>query len=319
MARLMCATLAVAAALLATAAQAQYPNRPVKIIAPFPPGGAIDLTARVFAQPLSDRLGQPVLVENRPGGNGVIAGEIVAKAAADGYTLLLGFDTLFAVNPHVYGKMSYDPLKALIPIGSLTTNQLFLSVTPGLPPKTFAEFVEYARRANPPLYYASVGNGSTHHFAMESLKQRAAIVLVHVPFKGGALAATSTMAGEVSTMFAGVSTMPQIRAGQLRPLAVSGPKRSPLLPELPTVGEFYPGYEVTNWTGLFAPAGTPEPALARLRHELSKVLTLPEVKQRLMASGPEPNAMALEDFIKLIHSDHEKYGQLVKAVGVKLD
>jgi tripartite-type tricarboxylate transporter receptor subunit TctC len=312
--------VAAFAALLSASAAAQYPAHPVKLIVPIPPGGAPDISARVVGQRLGELLGQPVVVENHPGSNGTIAMDLVAKSAPDGYTLGLLADSMITINPHLYKKMQTDPLKDLAPVASVVSNQWVLSVNPSVPAKTFAEFIDYARRANPPLAYASGGNGSIHQFAMEMLKQRAGINLVHVPYKGGSPATTATVAGETAAMFAGTSSAGQIRSGKLRALAVTGTKRSELFPELPTIAEFYPGYEVTIWLGLFAAAGTPEPIIERLHAETNKALAEPEVKARLNAAGGlEPNILTIQEFTDLIHRDYERYGKLVKEIGITVD
>src|SRR6266581_4114790 len=214
------------AALFSAASWAQYPLRPIKLIVPIPPGGAPDISARVIGQRLAELVGQAVVVENRPGSNGNIAMDLVAKSMPDGYTLALLADSMVAINPHLYREMQTDPLKDLAPVASVVSNQWVLSVNPSVPVKNFREFVEYARQARPPLAYASGGNGSIHQLAMEMLKQRASIDLIHVPYKGGAPAATATVAGEVSAMFSGTSSAPQIKAGRLRALAVTGSRRS---------------------------------------------------------------------------------------------
>jgi tripartite-type tricarboxylate transporter receptor subunit TctC len=316
------AAAALAAALLAFSVLAwgQYPSRPVRIVVTIPPGGAPDLTARIVGDRIAPGLGQPVVIENRPGSNGNIAAELVAKSPPDGHTLLLGADSLVAINPHVYSRMPIDMQRDLVPVASLVSNMFVLSVNPSLPVKTFQEFIEYARKASPPLHYASGGNGSQHQFMMEALKQRAGINLVHVPYKGGAPATTATVAGEVAAMFAGTSTAPQIKAGRLRALAVTGAKRSHLFPDLPAIGEVYPGYEMTIWLGLFAPAGTPEPVLARLREEIAKALAAPDVKEKLNnAGGLQAFATSPAEFAALIRNDYEKYGKLVRDIGVKID
>lgn len=307
-------------ALAATAALAQYPTRPIRLIVPIPAGGAPDIAARVIGQKLSELLGQPIVVENHAGSNGNIAGDLVAKAAPDGYTLLLGQDSLITINPHLYAKMPFDTLKDLAPVATVVSNQFVLTVNPSLPVKTFQEFIEYARRAQPPLPYASGGNGSQHHLSMELLKQRAGIDLLHVPFKGGAPATTATVAGDTVAMFAGTSTAAQIKAGKLRALAVTGAQRSPEFPDLPTIGEFYPGYEVTIWLALFAPAATPEAVLARLRAAVATALAAPDVKEKLNAGGGlEPFATSPQEFAALIRRDYDKYGKVVKLVGIKVD
>ena len=201
---------------------------------PIPPGGAPDIAARVLADKLGQTLGQPVVVENRAGANGNIANELVAQAQPDGYTLGSLADSQIAINPHLY-KMPIDTLHDLAPVSPVAVNQFVLTINPSLPVKTFPEFIEYASKANPPLAYASGGNGSQHHLTMEMLKQRAGINLLHVPYKGGAPAAAATVAGDTAAMWSGSSNAPQIKAGRLRPLAVSGAKRSPQYPDLPTI------------------------------------------------------------------------------------
>jgi tripartite-type tricarboxylate transporter receptor subunit TctC len=308
------------AALFAAPALAQYPARPVRMIVSIPPGGAPDIAARVLGQKLSESIGQQVVVDNRPGSNGNIAAEIVAKSAPDGHTLGLFADSLITINPHIYAKMPVDTLKDLAPLASVAANQFVLSVNPALPVKTFKEFVEHARKANPPLAYASGGNGSQHQMCMEMLKQRAGINLIHVPFKGGTPATIATVGGETMAMFSGTSSAPQIKAGKLRGLAVTGKRRSAAFPELPTIGEFYPGYEVTIWLGLFAPASTPPAVLDRLRTEVGNALAQPDLKQKLMvAGGLDAFATTPGEFAALIRRDYDKYGRVVREVGVKVD
>jgi tripartite-type tricarboxylate transporter receptor subunit TctC len=308
------------ATIVSLGAWAQYPSRPIKLIVPIPPGGAPDISARVVGQRLSELVGQPVVVENRPGSNGNIAMDLVAKAPADGYTLGLLADSMITINPHLYKTMPIDTLKDLAPVASVVSNQWVLSVNPSVPAKDFKAFIEYARRARPPLAYASGGNGSIHQLAMEMLKQRAGIDLVHVPYKGGAPATTATVSGEVAAMFSGTSSAPQIKAGRLRALAVTGLHRSDIFPDLPTISEFYPGYEVTIWLGLFTAAGTPEPVLASLRAEVNKLLAEPETRKKLHAAGGlEPYISTPAEFMALIRRDYDKYGKIVKEVGVKVD
>ena len=314
--------LAVAflAALALHDAAAQYPSRPIRLLIPFPPGGGPDLVGRILAPKFSEALGQPVVVENRVGSNGNIAGEAVAKAPADGYTLLVGNDSLFVINAHLYKQMPFDPLKDLAPVASLVSNGFFLAINPSVPAHTFQEFVDYARKAAPPLQYASGGNGSQHHLTMERLKARAGFKMVHVPYKGGAPATTATVAGEVAAMMSGTSTAGQIKAGRLRALAFTGPQRSRVLPDVPAVAEFYPDFVMVQWYGLFVPAGTPEAVMARLRAETNKALLLPDVKERLSnAGGVEPWVTAPEEFAGQIRSEYETYGRLVKEVGAKVD
>src|SRR5262245_46673916 len=246
-------TLLLLALSAASAGAQTYPNRPIRLLVGYPPGGAVDIIARLVGQGLSARLGQPVVIENQPGSGTNLPGDTAAKATPDGYTLLHGSDNLFIANPHLYARMLFDPLRDLVPITSMAANQLVLAVHPSVPANTFGEFIALARRTSPPLFYASIGIGSQPHLAMEILKQDAGIELTHVPFRGGGPAAIALIAGQVSAMFGGGSIVPTIQAGQARGLAVTGRQRSVLMPDLPAIGEFYPGYEVLIWHGLFAP------------------------------------------------------------------
>jgi tripartite-type tricarboxylate transporter receptor subunit TctC len=315
--------LALGAAILAfaqPAAAQSYPSRSIRIIVPIPPGGAPDISARIVGQKLSEQLKQPVVVENRPAANGNVAMDQVAKAEPDGYTLGVFADSNVTVNPHLYKSMPLDTMKDLAPVASLVLNQWVLSVNPSLPVRDFKEFIEYAKKANPPLPYASGGNGSQHQLAMEMLKQRAGIDLIHVPFKGGSPATTATVAGETAAMFSGTSSAGQIRAGKLRALAVTGPRRSSVFPELPTIGEFYPGYEVVIWLGLFSAAGTPKAVIARLHDEVNKALADRNVDGQLAkAGGMQPNPLTPEEFAQMIRRDYDKYGKLVKDIGIKVE
>src|SRR5687767_311794 len=302
-----------------TALFAQFPSRAITIVVPIPPGGAPDIAARVIGQKLSESVGQPVVVENKVGANGNIASDFIAKSQPDGHVLGLLADSQIAINPHLY-KMPLDTLRDLTPVTPVAVNQFVLTVHPSLPVRTFPEFIELARKSNPPLPYASGGNGSQHHLTMEMLKQRAGINLLHVPYKGGAPAATATVAGDTVAMWSGSSNAPQIKAGRLRPLAVSGAQRSPQYPDLPTIGEFYPGLENSIWLGMFGPANIPDAVLNRLRTELRRVLLSPDVKEKLNAAGGlDPYVLSPEQFVELIKRDYAKYAKVVKDVGIKLD
>jgi tripartite-type tricarboxylate transporter receptor subunit TctC len=320
MKRLLCLAVMVLAVPCAGPAVAKYPEYPIRILVTIPPGGAPDIAARLVAQRLTETQGWTVVVENRSGANGNVAGDMVAKAPPDGYTLILGSDSLIAINPHIYPKMPFDTLKDLVPVTSIASNQFFLSVNPSLPVKTFPEFIDYARAAKPPLAYASGGNGSQHQLGIEMLKQRAGIDMLHVPYRGGAPAGTATISGETQVVLAGASNAPHLKSGLLRGLATTGRKRSPLFPDLPTIGEFYQGYDVTIWLGLFAPAGTPEPILATLREEVRKALSQPELAEKLNVTGAlAPLLDSPEEFSALMRRDYEKYGKLVKEIGVKVE
>jgi tripartite-type tricarboxylate transporter receptor subunit TctC len=314
------AALFLIVSLVTVGAWAQFPTRPITIIVPIPPGGGPDIAARLLGQKLGEALGQPVVVENRAGANGNIANELVAKAVPDGHTLGLLADSQIAINPHLYSRMPIDTLRDLVPVHTVAANQFVLAVNAQLPVRNFQEFIELARKSNPPLAYASGGNGSQHHLTMEMLKQRAGINLLHVPYKGGAPAATAAVSGEVAAMWAGSSNAPQIKAGRLKALAVSGAKRSAQYPELPTIGEFYPGFENSIWLGLFGPAGIPEPVLEKLRTEVKRALQLPDLKDKLNAAGGlDPYVISAEEFNALIRRDYAKYAKVVKDVGIKLD
>ena len=313
--------VAVLALMSAGAAQAQtYPNRPIRLLVGYPPGGAVDLIARLYGQALSVRLGQPVVIENKPGTGSNLAGDMAAKSAPDGYTLFHGPDNVFMSNPHVYGKMPFDPLKDLVPVASVSSNQLVLAVHPSVRANTLREFVELARATKPPLFYSSIGNGSQHHLAMEMLKQYVGIDLVHVPYRGGGPAAIALVAGEVSAGFGGGSLVPTVQSGRLRGLASTGAVRNPATPDLPTIGEIYPGYEALIWHGLCVPAGTPQPIIDRLRAEMAAVLVEPEFAARLVNSGSgEPYITTPEEFAARIKGDYEKYGKLIRSIGVKVE
>jgi len=311
----------LALALGAMPARAQtYPTRPIKLLVAYPPGGASDLIARLVADALTKRLGQPVVVENRAGANGNIAGEAAAHAEPDGYTLLLGPSSVFTINPHLYAKMPFDPLKDFVPIASLVQNELVLTantqLTAGM---DFKAFIEFARTARPPLFYASIGNGSEHHLAMELLKRAADIDMTHVPYRGGAAAALGVIGGSAVAAFGGGSVVHLVMSGQLHALAVTGSQRSKVLPDLPTIGEFYPGYDVTLWQGLFAPAGTPAAIVTRLKQEAAAIRVLPDIEQKLAAAGAgEPWVLSDAAFAARIRGDNEKFGRVIEAIGAKV-
>jgi tripartite-type tricarboxylate transporter receptor subunit TctC len=313
-------SLIATAWLLAASAWAQYPTRPIRLLVPNPPGGATDTIARVVAPGLGEALGQPLVVENRPGSNGNLSSELAARAAPDGYTLLLGQDSQIVISPHLYPKLPVDTLKDLAPVATLVTTQMVLAVNPALPAKSLQEFVELAKRARPPLAYASIGSGSQHHLTMEMLKARAGIELVHVPYKGGGPATLALLAGEVPVMFGGNSVTGQIKAGRLRGLAVAGSKRSRAFPELPTLAESYPGLEVTAWIGIFAPAEVPATILSRLHGEINRLLETPALRDKVLGvGGLEPFVSTPEEFAALIRAEYAKYGEVVKTTGVKID
>ena len=305
-------------AVAGTAAAQSYPVRPIRLIVPIPPGGGSpDMVARLFSLKVAPELGQPVVVENRTGSNGNIAAQVVAQSAPDGYTVLVAPDTLMTVNPYLYAQASFDTQKDFAPIATISGNRFILSVTPTLPIRTFPDFIEYARKANPPLAYGSGGNGSQHHLTMEMLKARTGINLLHVPYKGGTPAAVATASGETSATFSGTSVIPLLNSGKLRPIAVAGKTRSAFFPDLPAIAEFYPGFDATSWQGLFVPAGTPDAIILRLRNETNKFLALADTREKYkLAGGLEPYVTTAAEFAELLRSEHARYSKLVKDLGI---
>ena len=311
--------IAMVAAAASAALAETYPSRPVHLYVSYPPGGASDIIARLLAQPLSEKLGQPVVVENKPGSGGNLAGDLVAHAAADGYTILLGPSNLFTINPHLYKKMSFDPMKDLVPIATVVANQLLLVVNNKVPANTFQEFIALAKKSNPPLFYASIGNGSLHHLAMEMLKQDAGVNITHVPYRGGGPAGIAVLAGDVSAMFGGGSVFNMVETKQVRGLAVTSRKRVAALPNLPSISEFYPDYEADIWQGVFAPAATPQPIVDRLRKSLDEVIAMPDFAAKLAKTGSgEPYPTSLKEFAARIHRDSDRFGKIVKNADLKL-
>ena len=296
----------------------RYPTQPIKVLVTAT--GAPDIIARVLGEKLTEVFGQPVVVEARIGASGNIAGELVAKAAPDGHTLLLCTDAMMSINPHVFAKMPFNPTKDLAPVATLASSELFLAVNPGQPFKTLPEFVEHAKKARPALAYGSNGMGGQHHLTMEMLKVRTGIDLLHVPYKGATPAATAAIAGEIAVLFSGGAAGPLIKNGRLRALAVAGSKRAPALPDVPTVGEFYPGFANSVWLGMCAPRATPEAVLSRLRGEINKALAMADVKEKFnRAGGLDPLITTPTEFTDLLREDFEKYGKLVKQLGIRVD
>jgi tripartite-type tricarboxylate transporter receptor subunit TctC len=297
-----------------------YPQKTVRLISPIPPGGAPDLIARAVGHRLAQLWPQPVVIENKIGSNGQLAADYVTHAAPDGYTLLVGMDSLFVINPYLYKQTTVDVNKDLIPIATLGANQFVLSINANLPVKTLPEFIEFAKKSKPALAYASGGNGSQHHLTMELLKSRAGMELLHVPYKGGTAATTATIAGDTAAMFSGTSNSALIKAGKLRAIALSGVHRSKALPDVPTVAEFFPGFENTIWIGLFAPRGTPDSIVQRLRRDVARVLTAPELVEAFAnAGGIEPFITTPDEMQRLIKRDQAKYSKLITDLKLKID
>ena len=305
---------------LARIARAEtYPSRPVRIVVGLAPGGANDIVARLMGQWLSERLGQPFVIENRPGAGTNIATEMVVRAPPDGYTLLFVSATS-AINATLYERLNFNFIRDIAPVASIATNPLVMEVHPSVPAKTVPEFIAYAE-ANPgKINMASPGIGTTPHLAGELFKMRAGVDMVHVPYRGGGPALTDLLGGQVQVYFPGtVSSIEYIKTGRLRALAVTAATRSEALPDLPTVGEFVPGYEASNWFGVGAPKATPAAIVEQLNKEINASLADPKLKARLTDLGGTPLVGSPADFGKLIAEETEKWGKVVKFTGIKAD
>jgi len=310
--------MALACGTMAASAQS-YPTRSIHLLLGLPPGGAADVTARLLARGLEDKLGQPVVVENKPGSGGNLVGQLVATTAPDGYTLLVGPDSLFVINPHLYANMPFDPFKSLIPVASLINNYYAFVVNSTLPVKTLPDFVALAKRSNPPLLYASFGNGTQSHLGVEMLKQIAQFELNHVPYRGGPQAGVGVASGDASLTFGGGGVYPLIQSGQLRPLAVASREPIDELPGVPSASEFYPSYEVSSWQGLLAPVGTPQSVIDRLRAATNEVIADKAFDSKLRAtlSGKSYQSTP-EAFAAQIKAEGEKYGALIRTLNIKI-
>jgi tripartite-type tricarboxylate transporter receptor subunit TctC len=315
--------LAFAAIAAAPLVQAQnYPTRPIRLIVPYPAGGATDFFARLVFTKMSESLGQQVVVENRPGAGTAIGASEVARSAPDGYVLLLGDAGTYAFNPTLYKKLSYDPVKDFAPVSLTGRFALILAVNPStMQAKSVAEFVDAAKRQPGKIDYGAPGPGSPIHLAMEFFKQRAGIVMTPIPYKGGADALSDLIGGRIPALFPDIATaLPQIRAGKIRALAVASGKRVAALPDLPTVGESgYPGFEAWAWQGFVAPVGTPRPVLMKLNSEFAKVMADPLIKQRLSESGFEPQTSTPEEFAAYMKSEIAKWAKVIRDSNVSLD
>jgi tripartite-type tricarboxylate transporter receptor subunit TctC len=318
----MSAKLLFLLAFFAAAAGAQdFPSKPIRIIVPFAPGGVADNSARVIAEPLAQRLGQQVVVENRPGASGNIGTQQVAQSAPDGYTLLLGFDGTMVINPHVFPKIPFDTLKDFAPVTKLGDATLILVAHPSVGAKNLSEFLSLAKNSSKTWSYGTSGTGGTPHLAGELLKQRTGILLEHIPYKGGGQAITDVVGGQIPLVFTAIATAQQyVRNGRLVGLGVPGAKRSASLPEVPTFIESgLPGFDVSAWTGIFAPAKTPRAAIERLRNELGVVLKSDFVKERYATLGIEPVGNTPEEFAAQVRDDLARWEKVVKSANVRID
>ncbi len=315
-------TLAMGAACLLGAdpvAAQKYPDRPIRLVVGFPPGGAADILGRIAAQQLTDALGQQVVVDNRGGAGGLIATEIAAKGAPDGYTLL--FTSIpHVINPHLYRKVNYDAIRDFTPVVQFVAVPLMMASHASLPASSVKELIAYARAHPGQINYASAGSGSSSHLAMELFKTMAGVNLVHIPYKGTGPLTTDLMSGQVKlTIASAVPLAPPVKAGRLRGLAVTSPMRSAAFPDLPAVAESVPGYEVVNWFGILAPAGAPKAVVARINAELNKALQSPDLVRILNARGADAAGGTPEAFAKVIRADFAKWAQVVRESGARVD
>jgi len=314
----------LAAALASPLVMAQtpaFPRQPVTLVVPFPAGGPTDAMARVLALKLGERLGQQVVIDNRGGAGGGIAAEQVARAPADGHTLFFGTTGTMAINPALYTKLRYDPIKDFAPVSLMATTMNVLVVHPAVPAKSLPELVKLAKAKAEDLTYASAGNGSSNHLSGELLKSMAGIQINHVPYKGSGPALVDLLGGRITMMFDTVAQQTQnLATGKVRALAVTGPRRSPLLPDVPTAQESgLKDFDVTIWFGVLAPAGTPLPVIERLNREIVAVMSTDEMKKRMQSDGAEAQSTTPADFAALIKRDTAKWGPIVKASGASLD
>jgi tripartite-type tricarboxylate transporter receptor subunit TctC len=302
---------------LSTAAAAQdYPTKPVRLIIPFPPGGSNDIVGRLVATQLGERLGKQVIVENRGGAGGVVGTEMVAKAAPDGYTLMI-ISLAHAVNPWLY-KLNYDPIKSFAPVALLGSGSNVLAVHPDLPVKSVKELVALAKQKPGELQYASAGVGSFQHLGGELFKLVAGVDIMHVPFKGGGPAMIDVMGGHTKLVFSSlVQTTPHIRSGKLRALGVGGTKRNPVLPDVPPIADDVPGYEAVNWWGIIAPAGTPSEIVDKLSKDVAAALKSPEVVKQFETEGAEISHMGPAEFGKFIETEMTKWQRVVKEGNIR--
>jgi tripartite-type tricarboxylate transporter receptor subunit TctC len=318
---------AVAAALLAALApatvlaQGAFPAKPVRVIVSFPPGGAADQIARAVAQPLQEALGQPVVVENRAGANGNIAGDFVAKQPADGYTLLMSSGGTVSINPHLYAKMPFDPVKDLTPVAAAARVLVFLEVNPAkIPAHDAKDFIAHLKKNPGKLTFGSPGNGSSPHLAAEMMKAQAGVFATHIPYRGAAPAMQDLLGGQVDFMFDPGIGLQHVKAGKLKLLAVGSPQRSPQFPDVPTLDEIgLKGFDADTWFGFYAPAGTPEPVVARLNGEINRILASPAFQERMNAIGAVPVPMSPQQFAQRAQADSQRFGALIRQRSIRGD
>jgi len=301
-------------------AQSSYPNKPIRLVSPYAPGGGTDILARLIGQKLSEAIGQPVVVENRPGAGGTIGTEIVSKTAPDGYTIMIASPSPIVVAPHLQKKLGYDPLKDLAPITMIAVVPAVLIVHPSLPVRSVKELVALAKARPGQLTFSSSGNGGTGHLAGEMLKSMTGTDMLHVPYKGTGPATTAVLSGEVSLSFGNImSTLPYVKSARLRGIAVTTPARSPVLPDVPAVAETLPGYSAGPWYGVLAPAGLSAPVAERLHQEIVKILRSPEVGKVLKSEGADPVGNTPAEFATQLRAETERWGRVVQQTKMRGD
>lgn len=321
MPRILAAILGVLVLVSPFAVAQDYPARPVRMVVPYAAGGTADLLARGIAQRMSAALGKQVIIENRTGAGGSIGADAVAKSKPDGYTVLMGTIATHAINPNLYGNLGYDPLKDFAPVALVATMPNLLVVNPSVPATTVKELIELARQKPGELAFASAGSGTTHHLSGEIFKKMAGIDMVHVPYKGNAPAVTDLVGGQVQLMFDNIPiSLQQVRAGKLRALAVTGPKRAAVLPNLPTIAESgLPGFSVTSWFAVFAPAGTPQPVVALLNREINQALADASLQQQLRDQGIDVAGGTPEQLLEHLRAELPKWKKVVAESGARVD
>lgn len=318
---LMLCGLALPGLAAAASAVDDYPNKPIRLIVPFSPGGVTDTGARVVAERLGQRLGQQVVVDNRPGASGNIGTQMAATAAPDGYTLVVGFDGTLVINPHVYAKVPFDPVKDFAPVSKIGDAVLIIVTHPSVPVKTFQELVAYSKTHPGGVSYGSAGTGSTPHLAGELLRVRTGARFTHIPYKGGGQAMADVVGGTLPMLYTAVAgAAPFVQKGQINAIAVSSSQRLPSLPNVPTVAESgVPGFESNSWIGILAPAKTPPAIVDRLQRELNAVVHMPDIRDRLASLGITASGNSPAEFAQQIRSDLKKYAEVVKTANIKVD
>jgi len=315
-AALVCGLLSIAS----ECAAQDFPSRPIRFVVPYGAGGAPDVMARVIGQRLGENVGQPGVVDNRPGANGIIAAEIVMKAPADGYTLFIADTGHVAINPSLYPTLPYDPLRDFAPVIHAISTPIFLAANAALPIRSVRELIDYAK-AHPGLNYGSPGSGTPHHLGMEQFKLLAQVNMTNIPYKGVAQSVPALMVGDVAVTFAALPSLaPHVKAGKVRLIAVGSANRTPLMPDLPTIAEAgLPGFVIKAEVGFLAPAGTPRDVIAKLNSEIAKVLAAPDVVQRLSALGIDTIGGTPQQYAESIRADMQSYAKLVKDARLRVD